>query len=38
MICAFLISLYQEKNIEYQDATLHIKNRWYSYKKTTDKQ
>jgi len=27
MVCAFLISLYQEKNIKYQDATFHIQDR-----------
>ncbi len=33
MVCAFLISLYPEKSIKYQDATFHIQDRWQTLEK-----
>lgn len=33
MVCAFLISLYPEKSIKYQDATFHIQDRYLQAEK-----
>jgi len=33
MVCAFLIYLYPEKSIKYQDATFHIQDRCGAFEK-----